>query len=320
MREGQNPAKFMDSITKPERVTVALLTYIPFLAGYYADYLDVFKICLGSLLANTTPPFDLMVFDNGSGAETVAYLKSLHVEGRIQFLLLSEKNLGKGGAWNIIFETCPGEVLAYADSDVLFSPGWLNQSIRILETYPDVGMVTSRPFRTPPDYYTQTVAWAEGAEEIEIKKGQLIPWETFREFDMSLGQGEQDILERYKSTQDIRLIYRGVEAQVGASHWQFVAWKSVLQRFTPFNMNRPMGQVRELDRRVNDANLLRLMTPDPLTMNMSNTLKEIPASIVSLPTPSSKRTFRERILSFAPLKWALLFIYNRIFRWYYSNK
>lgn len=320
MREGQNPAKFMNSVAKPERVTVAVLTYIPFLAGYYAEYLDVLKNCLGSLLANTASPYELLVFDNGSGADTVAYLKSLHGEGKIQYLILSEKNIGKGGAWNIIFETCPGEILAYADSDVLFSPGWLHQSIRILDTYPEVGMVTSRPFRTPPDYYTQTVAWAEGADEIEITKGQFIPWETFREFDMSLGQDEQDVRERYKSTQDIRLVYQGVEAHVGASHWQFVAWKSVLQRFTPFKMNRPMGQVRDLDRRVNDANLLRLMTSKPLTMNMSNTLKEIPVERVSLAPPSRRRTFRERILSFAPLKWTLLFIYNRIFRWYYSDR
>jgi len=320
MREGQNPAKFMDTVAKPERVTVAVLTYIPFLSGYYAEYLEVLKVCLGSLLAHTTMPYDLMVFDNGSGVETVTYLKSLHAEGKIQFLLLSEENLGKGGAWNIIFETCPGEILAYADSDVLFSPGWLDQSIRILETYPDVGMVTSRPFRTPPEFYTQTLAWAEGAKEIEIKKGQFIPWETFREFDMSLGQDEQEVIDRYGATQDIRLFHRGVEAQIGASHWQFVAWKSVLQRFTPFDMNRPMGQVRDLDRRVNDACLLRLMTPEPLTMNMSNTLEEIPAASASLSTPARRRTLRERILSFAPLKWALLFIYNRIFRWYYSNR
>ena len=320
MREGQNPAKFIDSVAKPERVTVAVLTYIPFLAGYYADYLEVLKVCLGSLLTNTTPPYDLMVFDNGSGAETVLYLRSLQSEGKIQYLILSDKNLGKGGAWNIIFETCPGEILAYADSDVLFSPGWLDESIRILETYPDVGMVTGRPFRTSPEYYTQTLAWARDAEESELNKGQFIPWETFREFDMSLGQDEKDVLEHYKSTQDIRIKYRGVEAQVGASHWQFIAWKSVLQRFTPFDMDRPMGQVRDLDRKVNDACLLRLMTPEPFTMNMSNTLKDIPAVSASLRPPSRKRTLRERILSFAPLKWVLLFIYNRIFRWYYSNR
>jgi hypothetical protein len=37
-------------------------------------------------------------------------------------------------------------------------------------------------------------------------------------------------------------------------------------------MDKPMGQVRQLDKRMNDAGLLRLMVSDPLAMNMSNTL------------------------------------------------
>ncbi len=58
----------------------------------------------------------------------------------------------------------------------------------------------------------------------------------------------------------------------GASHWQFTAYKSTLQQFLPFDMSRPMGQVRQLDQRMNEAGLLRLMVSDPLAMNMSNTL------------------------------------------------
>ncbi len=40
----------------------------------------------------------------------------------------------------------------------------------------------------------------------------------------------------------------------------------------PFDMDKLMGQVRQLDKRMNDAGLLRLMVSDPLAMNMSNTL------------------------------------------------
>ena len=47
-------------------------------------------------------------------------------QGRIQYLMLSQHNLGKGGAWNMIFQAAPGEWLAYTDCDALFfDPGWL---------------------------------------------------------------------------------------------------------------------------------------------------------------------------------------------------
>ena len=52
MRVGQNPAKFVKDVKKPERITVAVLTYVPFISGYYAEMLDVIKICLDSLIAN----------------------------------------------------------------------------------------------------------------------------------------------------------------------------------------------------------------------------------------------------------------------------
>ena len=41
MRIGQNPAKYVKDVVKPARVTVAVLNYIPFLSGFYAEGLDV---------------------------------------------------------------------------------------------------------------------------------------------------------------------------------------------------------------------------------------------------------------------------------------
>jgi hypothetical protein len=43
MRIGQNPAKFIGKVAQPERITVAVLNYIPFQAGFYAELLDVLK-------------------------------------------------------------------------------------------------------------------------------------------------------------------------------------------------------------------------------------------------------------------------------------
>jgi len=320
LRKGQNPAKFLGSVEKPEKITVVVLTFIPFLSGFYAATLDVLKACLESIWENTDLPYDLMVFDNGSGSEAREYLQDQQRAGRIQYLLLSQKNLGKGGAWNIVFGAAPGEIVAFTDSDALFSPGWLSRSVELLETFPGVGMVTSRPFRTPEEFFSRTLEWCSHEPEAKLEKGSFIPWEVFRDFDLSLGQAEDDIRKRYESTVDYRLTYRGLTAHAGASHWQFVGYKSRLQEFLPFDMDRPMGQVRQLDKRINDAGYLRLMTAEPLAMNMSNTIE----------LRESKGEEGRRIQAAAsgkaggffqiPLvKRILLYVYDRIFRWYYDS-
>ena len=86
-------------------------------------------------------------------------------------------------------------------------------------------------------------------------------------------------------------------------------------------MDKPMGQVRQLDKRMNDAGLLRLMVSDPLAMNMSNTLGYLRGELSKEngKAKGSRRTsLKRRVLNAGPVKKLLLAMYNKIFSWYYS--
>ncbi len=317
-RIGQNPIKSIPTVNKPQRITVAVLNNIPIESGYFQDVRSVLSACINSINRNSDLEYDLMVFDNGSCKAVKEFLLDLQDKGSIQYLLLSEKNLGKGGAWNIIFSSAPGEIIAFADNDVLFYPHWLSRSVQLLETFPNVGMVTARPFRTKEVYYSATLEWARKNRSVKLEKGSLIPWERFLEFNQSISIPDEEIKRLYRDTQDFRLTYKNLSAQAGASHWQFIAYKKVLQEFLPFEMNKPMGQVRQLDERMNNAGYLRLMVDEPLAMNMSN---ELPKELKGFQSQMRSRPkgFSRRILDMAPIKKFLLFLNNRIFHWYYDR-
>jgi glycosyltransferase involved in cell wall biosynthesis len=311
MRLGQNPAKSIESIPKPARVTVAIVSYIPFLSGYYAQSLEVLKVCLESLGESTDTPYDLLVFDNASCPEVRAFLTDAHQQNRIQYLVLSDRNIGKGGAWNFIFQAAPGEFIAYADSDIHFYPGWLSSSLAILEAYPRAGMVTARPMRTPEAFYTSSLEWARSEPGATLENGCYIPWETYLQHVLSLGTSEEQAREWYDSRTDWRLTFNGVQALIGAAHFQFTVRKAIIQEFLPFLMSRPMGQVRSLDEQINQAGYLRLTTCDPLVIHMGNRLPD-DTSPRNIALPERSRSLYD--LPF--IRKPLLRLYDAIFKLY----
>jgi glycosyltransferase involved in cell wall biosynthesis len=276
MRVGQNPAKYINQVAKPARVTVAVVTYIPFLSGYYEHSLEVLKVCLGSIWENTDPPYDLLVFDNASCLEVRAWLEEAHGRKQIRYLVLSDENIGKAGAWNFIFGAAPGEFVAYADSDVYFYPGWLPAHLEAFENLPSLGMITGRPLRIPEEYSTGTVRWAESTPEVSLERGRLLPWQDFWQHARSLGLTESEARSLFDENDDLCLIYQGRRYYLGAAHYQFVARSEVLRSILPVPSERPMGQVRALDIAINASGYLRLCTEQWWAQHLGNTLEAVP--------------------------------------------
>ena len=276
-RSGQNPMKWTQGVYKPQRITIAVLVYIPFLGEYWEQSLDVLRICLESIRVSTPEQFDLMVFDNGSCLEVKQFLLSEQDGGRINCLILSEKNVGKVGAWNLMFAAAPGDIIVYSDSDVLFLPGWLEESLRVLEAFPKVGMITAQPARRGlPRFCQTTLREAKQDPTIEIDQGDLLPHEFIEWCRYGLGRSPEEHKRLIQGHYDIRLRKGTTEAFVSADHFQFLTTKKALQRFLPFNVTIPLGGEDDcqLDRGMDEAGFWRLSLSQFLVHHLGNRLQE----------------------------------------------
>jgi glycosyltransferase involved in cell wall biosynthesis len=272
-RVGVSPTRSIVSDYKPARVTVVVLTYIPELDGYYKHRLDVLKLTLASIIANTTFPYDLMVFDNGSCSEVVDYLREMKTAGKVDYLLLSSRNVGKIGALRVLFDAAPGELIAYSDDDIFFYPGWLKAQLEILETYPKVGMVSGMPVRDRVERASQTLKkfMEDKTAGLEISHQRRIPDEWERDWAASVGRDPETHLENTKDNLDLILKFNGVEAFGSANHFQFMSPKTVITQAVPTEWSgRLMGQMIELDEAVDALGCLRLTTVDRYTRHIGN--------------------------------------------------
>lgn len=316
MRVGQNPAKFVNTVEQPADVTITVVTCVPFLSGYYEQGRAVLQACLNSIVENTDLPYDLMVFDNHSCMEVRQDLIEAYEQGLIQYLVLSGKNIGKMGAWNYLFGAAQGSYVAFADSDVYFRRGWLSGSLALFTTFPNVGMVTGRPLRTPMEFSSSTLEWAVKQGDVVLEEGQFLDWETYQEHVLSLGMSEDEISRTFRESRDYRLNYNGQCAYIGAAHFQFIAKREVLQQVCPIPSERPLRGDRALDIAINELKLLRLTTCEPYVFHMGNRL---PDSKVSQKKVQVIQPASVRFLNIPFIRRILLKLHNWIFNLYFEH-
>ncbi len=317
MRVGQNPAKFVDQVAQPANITVTVVNFIPFLSGFYEHSLDVLKACLFSIHENSDLPVDLMVFDNHSCEPVREFLLEAHRKGVIQYLVLSDTNIGKLGAWNYMFGAAHGEFIAFSDADVYHRPGWLSASLELFRAFPNVGMVTGRPLRTPMQFSSATLAWGEQQPAEVFTSGAFLDWETYLEHADSIGMSLDKARDEFDQTRDYRFTQGGASAYAGAGHFQFVSRRDILQRILPLPSEKPMRGERALDIAINDLGYLRLCTEKALVAHYGNRL---PGSLPATASAPEKKPAFVRKLIWAPgIRHVLMWLYNRIFKLYFEN-
>jgi glycosyltransferase involved in cell wall biosynthesis len=262
--------------------------------------LEVLKLFFESLFSSVRQSFDLMVFDNGSCVTVQDYLLGLRRDNVIQYLILSEYNLRKLGALNFLLSAAPGEVIAYADSDVFFLPGWLEASLNVLEAFPEAAKVTSLPI-FGPDYsvlFSRVLQGAERDPSISIQTGHLVPERYITAHQLSLGETDQQYQARLKGRKDVLLSRGKTEAFLSTADFQFMITKEAAHSVLPLLLE-PTDEYNDpiyspvLESRLEAAGFWQLSTTEYLVHHMGNQIpdlkRELPwANIMSISHRSPK--------------------------------
>jgi hypothetical protein len=342
MRKGQNPAKMGLPAYQPAPLGILLIVYIPMQSGYFVDSFKILEYQLASIHKNTPGEFNLHVFDNGSCQEVRDGLQTFQADGWIDWLTISQHNLGKAGVLNWALRGMPNEIICYSDGDVYFRPGWSEASLEILKTFPQTGMVTSQPC------FFDSLG-GKGRAHLQLHEHPEVQFSTrpasasiAEEYVRSIGN-RPDLMARYGAHlwEIICNKVTGVEAVIGSSPFQFVGYKTMLEKILPLPDKRGLNKDddTQITIRMDDLGLLQLSTLEAYVYHMGNvvdenTLREVqrdaldnlveknPASrIVTADTrtkPGKQRVFG--VLDFLArrsiIKKMLQRIYNLLFEYY----
>jgi glycosyltransferase involved in cell wall biosynthesis len=275
-RYGMNPARNKNISYAPSRVTAAMMTFIPNLEGYFTHRLDVLKLSLESLIHSLNQQADIMILNNGSCDLIQEYLETLLEQGRIDYLIHSKRNLGVIGGLKVLFNAIPGQVIAYSDDDVFYYPGWLDAHLKILDSFPNVGLVSGAPvgYSSEGAFSAVDQFISDTASDLQVTENPRVSeWE--KDWAESTGRTLEDHLEKVKKTPNVHLTYQGVEAIRSSKHFQFITPKEIIcQAFSPEWSGSLMDDLVSLDESVNQMGYLRLCTSTRYVRHIGNALTE----------------------------------------------
>ena len=334
-RTGKHPLKLTEDMPIDPRngISIATVTHIPMLSGYWEKSLDVLKLFFESLYASTDLPFDLLVFDNNSCKEAQDYLLEQRRQGRIQYLTLSAYNLKKLGAMEYLFSCAPGEFVAFVDSDVYFLPGWLEASLEVLEAFPEAGQVSAIPTIDKSKHYLESARRGILADSaLKVEQGtDLIPDAFVNAHCLSIGKEKADYLKQSEPRNDVRLTRGKVSAYVSAQDFQFITRREIIQKVLPLEVRNP-GEYYDpiyspvFEAKLDELGYWRLSTTKYLIHHMGNHVPDLQMELAGIASPavtasqsadnSSKKSsgLRRRFLTSRPVRNLLKRIYTGVYR------
>lgn len=124
--------------------------------------LDDVKNCLQSVLRHTTPPYRLILVDDGSQPETRDYVREF-AESQGVTLIRNDEAKGYTLAANQGMRASSGEFVVLLNSDTIVSPGWLDRMLRCFRSDPKIGVAgplsNTASWQSVPEIFNDDGDW-----------------------------------------------------------------------------------------------------------------------------------------------------------------
>lgn len=111
------------------------------------DQLDHTQRCLESIAACTPQPHEIVLVDNGSTDETLAWLTEFTARQAHVKLVRNAKNLGFAAGNNQALALARGDFVVLLNNDTLVTQGWLAEMLDVCTRHPRTGIVGPRSNR-----------------------------------------------------------------------------------------------------------------------------------------------------------------------------
>ncbi|MCG2419881.1 glycosyltransferase family 2 protein [Aequorivita sp. F47161] len=275
MRTGINPQKAEGLLELTTNHRIVMVVFIPELKGYYSDMFEVIKVSISSLINSIPRTSAITIVDNGSCGVTTDYIMSLYKEGVVDTIQMHKENIGKIDALMGAARTAREPIITLTDCDILFKKEWVMETIKIFNSFQNVGSVSPIPVRRSVTYYTFS-----GQEAILRKKLKFsfteIP-ENFEDYNRFLQSINWDLEKSNKFLWPV-VEENGNCAIMGSDHQVLTIRRDILFKYTPHNPSfTKVGKESEreyVDLAVDLSGKLRLSTYNYFAIHMGNKLED----------------------------------------------
>lgn len=265
-RTGFNPNKFNAPLPLAPDITLAIVTHYTE-HNYHRQRINVVRRCIETMEAGVKGTnYELLIWDNGSTKEFRDMLREYEPT-----VLVEAGNLGLDFAKLRLCQIARAPVFCYSDDDIEYTPDWYERHVEILDTYPNVGLVSGSPQRVHFRWSIQSNLKFAQRADVKLTTGRLIPNEYEREYARGIGYPVDEHMQKTGKEIDFLLEHKDIKAWAHGHHMQFVAWRKSILPFLA-DGGKLLADQRPFDAAIDQAGLLRLTTFKRTARHIGNVL------------------------------------------------